>query len=146
MRYLIKKKDGSVSIMTTVSDDIDPSNEFLKWSQEANDEIESHRPMDDSEMPEDRYFRNAWMHKNDKLEVDMEKSRDIHRNVLRELRKPLLEELDVEFMRASEAGDEIRKAAVSIRKQLLRDLPDSREITNATTPEELKAFMPSILL
>jgi hypothetical protein len=145
MRHLIKKKDGSVAIMTTVSDDIDPSDEFLKWSQEANDEIESHRPMEESEIPQDRYFRGAWIHKDDSIDVDIDKAKNIHRDVIRELRKPLLEALDIEFTRASESKDESKMKELIDKKNALRDVTQHSILLNASTPEEIKSFMPEIL-
>ncbi len=145
MKHLIKYKDGSIGIMTTVLDETKPENEFLKLSQEDQDKIHSHRPMDESEMPSDRYFRNAWIHHEDKIHIDIEKCRNIHRDNLRELRRPKLEALDLEFMRASEKNDEPKKNEIISKKQELRDITMHQSILNASTPDELKAFMPEIL-
>src|SRR5690606_22204464 len=146
MKHLIKNKDGSVAIMTTVRDDIDPNFEIEKWDSSIKEKVDSHRPiLDESEVPEDRYFRDAWTHLEDKINVDMDKCREIHKDKLREIRRPILEALDLEYMKALEEGDEMKKEGVVIRKQLLRDVTIAPEIINAKTPEELKAFMPSIL-
>ncbi len=145
MKYLIKNKDGSVHIMTSTSSDVTPEREILKWTQDHQENVESHRPIDESELPEDRYFRDAWMHSEDKVNVDMEKSRDVHRKVLRGLRKPLLEALDVEFIRAVEQFDDEEQALIRIKKQELRDITQHPGIVDAKTPEELKSFMPEML-
>lgn len=145
MKHLIKYKDGSVGIMTTVSDETRPEDEIAKWTEEHRSTVDSHRPLDETEMPEDRYFRDAWKHSEDKINVDMEKSRDIHRQVLRGLRKPLLEALDVEFIRAVEQFDDEEQALIRIKKQELRDITQHPGIVDAKTPEELKSFMPDSL-
>jgi hypothetical protein len=145
MKHLIKYKDGSIGIMTTVLDETRPEDEFLKCTPEYVDNVEGHRPMEESEMPEDRYFRGAWTHSDDKINVDMDKAKDIHRNVLRELRKPKLEALDIEFIRADETFDDEEKSLIRIKKQELRDVTQAPEIVNAKSLEELKSFMPDIL-
>lgn len=94
----------------------------------------------------DRTFRDAWCFcKKQGVRVDMEKARDIHRNRLRSQRAPLLESLDIQFMRASEqSGEAAEKAkkAVLAKKKFLRDLPADPAIDKAKTPEALKAFDP----
>lgn len=131
--------------MTTVSDETNPEDEILKWDEEHRNTVDSHRPLDEAEMPNDRYFRSAWKHSEDNLGLDMDKCREIHTNKLRELRLPRLEALDIEYNRASEAGDVFKQSEVAFRKQALRDVTLSPEILNAQTPEELKAFIPEIL-
>jgi len=145
MKHLIKYKDGHVGIMNTVEDDINPSDEILKWYESEREKIDSHCPLKEEDIPKDWYFRDAWCHHEDKIRVDIDKCKDIHRNNLRELRKPKLERLDVKFMRASETGDEERKKEVVALKQYLRDITQHPDLLNATTPEEVKSFMPDIL-
>lgn len=103
------------------------------------------RIVDESEIPSDRTFRNAWK-SNGGVEVDMPKAREIHKDALRRLRDPLLEALDVEYQRADEAKDQVRKDEIAEEKQALRDVTDDPAIDAATTPEELKAVMPDVLV
>jgi len=77
--------------------------------------------------------------------TDMTKAREIKRDQLRAERKPLLEQLDVEFMRAVEAGDAEKQALIAERKQQLRDVTADPAIDAATTPDELKAVRPDVL-
>jgi len=79
------------------------------------------------------------------ITVDMTKAREIKRDQLRAERKPLLEQLDVEFMRAQEAGDTQKQALIANKKQSLRDVTADPAIDAATTPDELKAVRPDIL-
>ena len=59
------------------------------------------------------------------IRVNMEKARDIWRNRWREARKPLLEALDVEFMRAVEDDDHNKQREIRYRKQVLRDVTNT---------------------
>lgn len=101
-----------------------------------------YRIVDATEIPTDRYFRNAWK---DDLSVDMVKARNIHRDKLRALRAPKLDKLDVEYMRADEAGDAAKKTDIATKKQQLRDVTADPAIEAAATPEDLKAVRPAIL-
>jgi hypothetical protein len=94
----------------------------------------------------DQTFRNAWRDGGgNKPDVDMVKARDIHRNRLRRMRAPLLEDLDAEYMQADEAGDQQAKRAIAARKQALRDVTSDAAIDAAMTPEALKAVIPDAL-
>lgn len=95
----------------------------------------------------DRTFRNAWKDApgRGKPDVDMPKAREIHRERLRRLRTPLLEQLDADYMRADESGDQQEKRRVAAQKQALRDVPADPRIDAAQTPEELKAVIPEVL-
>jgi len=79
------------------------------------------------------------------ITVDMTKAREIKRDQLRAERRPLLEQLDVEFMRAQEQGDQAKTDEIAARKQALRDVTADPAIDAATTPDELKAVRPAIL-
>jgi hypothetical protein len=74
--------------------------------------------------------------------VNMTKCKNIHLDKFRAARKPKLEALDVQYMRALESGNTEAAASITAQKQTLRDvtltpLPD--------TLEELKQVWPSIL-
>lgn len=77
--------------------------------------------------------------------VDMTKALKIKQDHIRAERKPLLEALDIEFVRALEAGDLTRQATIVTRKQALRDCTQDPAILNAVTPDELKAARPAAL-
>jgi len=103
------------------------------------------RVIDADALPADRTFRDAWRLGGDAIVHDMEACRGIHRDRLRALRKPLLDALDVEYMRADEAGDARAKAGIVARKQALRDVTRDPAIAAADTPEALKAVVPAAL-
>ena len=79
------------------------------------------------------------------INVNMTKAREIKRNQLRAERRPLLEQLDIQFMRAQEQGDQTKADEIAAKKQALRDVTADPAIDAATTPDELKAVRPSAL-
>lgn len=69
------------------------------------------------------------------ISVNITKAKAITKDRLREERKPLLEEQDVLYMRAQEAGNDT--AAIVTEKQRLRDV--TKQVDSMTTTDELKA-------
>ena len=94
-------------------------------------------------VPTDRTFRGAWQFNGDAVEIDMVAARDIHRDNLRAERKPLLEALDVAYMRALE--DDTGTVDITAEKQALRDVTEDPRIDAAATPDELKALTLDVL-
>ena len=89
-------------------------------------------------VPTDRTFRGAWTFNGNVVEIDMTKARDIHKDNLRAERKPKLEELDVAYMKALEAGS--GADAIATQKQTLRDITADARIANAADADALKAL------
>ena len=69
---------------------------------------------------------------------------ELKRKQFRLLRKPLLEKLDVEFMRALESGDSVLLASISTKKKELRDVT-LIDMSMYDTPETLNEFLPDSL-
>lgn len=67
--------------------------------------------------------------------VNIDKAKDITKDRLRNERKPLLEQADIDFMRALEAGQDT--SAIVAEKQRLRDV--TNQVDSMTTVEELKS-------
>ena len=64
--------------------------------------------------------------------INVNKAKQIHKDKIRNVRKPLLEAEDIVFMRAVESNDDTSKTASSTKKQALRDatnIVDSATIT-----------------
>jgi hypothetical protein len=53
--------------------------------------------------------------------IDINKAKEIHKDKIREVRNPLLQEKDVEYMRAQESGNTEKVAEIVAEKQALRD-------------------------
>jgi len=88
-------------------------------------------------VPANRDFRGAWSLSGSVITEDMTKAKEIFKDKIREVRKPLLEEKDVELMKALEAGTST--TAIATAKDALRDAPADASIDSATTITELKA-------
>ena len=95
-------------------------------------------------VPTDRTFRGAWQFNGAAVEVDMVAAKDIHKTNLRAERAPLLAALDVDYMRAQEAGSDT--TAIVASKAALRNVTADSRITDATTPDELKALTLATLI
>jgi len=69
------------------------------------------------------------------MQINIDKAKDITKDRLRAERKPLLEEQDILFMKAQEAGSDT--SAIVTEKQRLRDI--TNQVDSMTTTDELKA-------
>lgn len=102
-----------------------------------------------SEIPSDRTYRNAFEADivNGKINHNIVKAREIHKDHMRRARTPLMAALDTAYMRADEKGaaGNAEKAQIAAQKQALRDVTAAAGIAAATTPDELKGVWPSIL-
>ena len=67
----------------------------------------------------------------------MAKAREIHKNNIRNARKPLLESLDIEFQKALETSADT--SAIVSKKNALRDAPADSAIASASDEASLKA-------
>jgi hypothetical protein len=67
--------------------------------------------------------------------INISKAKDIWKDKIRFARKPKLEELDVEFIKAQENNEDT--SAIVAKKQELRDYP--AQVDSATTTDEIKA-------
>ena len=92
-----------------------------------------------SSKPSDRHFRNAWAISGKVIAEDMTKAKEIFKDKIREVRKPLLEAEDVVYMKAMEEDDASAKTASVNKKKALRDAPAAKAITDADTIDKLKA-------
>lgn len=97
-----------------------------------------HHVIDEGIIPKDPLYRNALTWANGVVDYDMEKAREIHRQSLRLKRKPVLEQLDAEYMKALEAKDDARQEAITTYKQMLRDVTDDARFDSAESVEDLK--------
>jgi hypothetical protein len=76
------------------------------------------------------------------ITINLNKAKEIKKDMVRAERAPMLAALDVEFQRALEAGNAGKQAEIAAKKQALRDATAHTSIVNATTVEQLKAANP----
>lgn len=160
---IIKNNDGTCGIVVPAPDmfiaesktralvpelDGKTDEEILAWIA-AKDvpEGKEYRFADLSEIPQDRYFRNAWTDEHDTSTVDinMDKARDIQMSIIRSARDAKLKELDTPALIAISRGDAEGLASIEAEKQVLRDLPGTLDLTLYATPEDLKQAIPEEL-
>ena len=80
------------------------------------------------------------------VNVNMTKAREIHLAEIRRVRNEELVKEDVTFMRAVEAEDTDAQATIKTKKQTLRDIPATFDLTtDVDTPEKLLAKWPTEL-
>jgi len=105
----------------------------------------AYRIIEANEIPTHRLFRNAWSDDGNDVVVDMAEARGIHMDDIRIDRDKALLELDITFMRAVEDGDTDEQDAASTAKQALRDIPETFDLSSASTPEQLTVLWPDDL-
>ena len=75
------------------------------------------------------------------ITIDITKAKEVWKNKIRNARKPVLEKLDVNFMKAQEAGTDT--TSIVADKNTLRNLPE--QVDTATTTDEIKAVWNDML-
>lgn len=78
------------------------------------------------------------------ITINLDKAKEIQKNRWRTARKPILEKLDTQFMRAVETGDTTKQQQIATQKQSLRDVTTT-DLSSVTNTEELKNVWPDIL-
>ena len=97
----------------------------------------SYHIVEDSEIPKNTFFSRAWKIVDGKIEMDIVKAREVHKENIRTARQEKLAELDIEFQRALEASADT--STIVAKKQALRDAPADSSIDAATDEAGLKA-------
>ena len=97
----------------------------------------SYEIIEDSAIPADRAFRDAWVQDSKTIKTDITKAIEIHKTNIRTAREPKLVELDIEFQKALETS--ASTTDIVSKKQALRDAPADSAIASADTEAELKA-------
>jgi hypothetical protein len=75
------------------------------------------------------------------ITIDITKAKEVWKNKIRIARKPALEKLDIDFMKAQEAGTDT--TSIVADKNTLRNLPE--QVDTATTTDEIKAVWNDML-
>ena len=146
-RIIFSNTDGTLSFIVPCLNEINPTTGQPFTIQEIADKdlpagISTYSVVEDSVIPTDIDFRDAWVGvgigtTGGTISHDMTKAKEIHKNNIRNTRKPLLSALDVDFQRALETSADT--SAIVAKKQALRDAPAASGITTAVNTTELKA-------
>jgi len=143
-RIAYRNSDGGVSIVM-------PTPEFCKENPgdisgrllESLPEGAIFEKLKAEDIPEDRYFRDAWR-LGGGIKIDRPHAEKIHMDKLRVIRDDKLKAEDLEYQKAIEFRDDAKMNAIANRKKKLRDMPMDVDFTGLSL-EELKNFTPDIL-
>jgi hypothetical protein len=102
---------------------------LVSWRRISDDE---HRLFN-----ENRHHRDALKDDGKTISHDMDKAREIHRNLLRHQRGEKFAALDAKWMQAAAKGDKRAAADVDAKRQALRDVTDDPRIAAARTIDDL---------
>jgi hypothetical protein len=117
---IIPAPDSDLTIEQIAAKDVPPNTDY--------------KIVDVSEIPIDREFRSAWQQFDDKIEINFDKAKEITKKRLREERKSLLAQQDVEFLKAIESDSD--KSEIIKEKKRLRDI--TKLVDGTTSLQELK--------
>lgn len=148
MRYLvIERSDGGTSVRVLINDALESEEEVKNWearpkAKEQGWTVVSWFVSKNDPRPKDRDFRDAFSVKDKNIEVDMPKARGIHMDRIREARNAELTESDKDYMRALESEDKAALATLKTKRQELRDIPQTFDLTGQTSANELRKAWP----
>ena len=128
-KIIYTNSDRTVSIISPAGD----VNDAIK---DVPDGL-SYEIVEDSAIPTDRTFRDAWKQNSKTIETDITKAREVHKQNIRNARQEKLAELDIEFQKALETSSSTTD--IVSKKQALRDAPADSAIASASNEAELKA-------
>lgn len=94
-------------------------------------------------IPDDRTYRDAWVGLPNRVKVDIPKARVVHLSHIRSARAKAFVDLDNGIRTGEDAGEPT--TLLRQRRKALRDLPQTFDLSGATTPKELKALWPTEL-
>lgn len=99
-----------------------------------------------NELEDRRYVKPAWKLNETTGEIyfDYNVGIQIKKNQFRQLRKPLFEKLDTEFMKAIENSDFDTLNIIKNKKQVLRDITNIN-MSQYQTAQDLHNFIPDVL-
>ena len=142
-RIVYTRPDGGVSIVIPVKT-FDP--EKLSERKDIPKGATDIRLCDAKDIPTDRTYRDAWERDTSRrsavVKTNMPKARKLHMDKIRRMRDAELEKLDKDWMRALGQGDTPEANDIEDRRQNLRNIPQTFDLSKAKTPDELKALWP----
>lgn len=101
-----------------------------------------YKVIEDTELPADRTFRDAWTMKG----IDTSKAKQVWLDTkVRPARDKKLAELDVAWMVAMENGETKLASSIAAKKQQLRDVTERKDFTKIKKVEDIQKFWPEIL-
>lgn len=139
-RRIVYKQGDEIRIVSPAQDDDEFFNFVLEKDVKPN--AAEWWIFDETEFPQDRYFRNAWhLDQNNKVGIHMGKAKNQKMEEIRLKRNAALDATDKEMAKLTEQGRNAESNALKAKRQALRDLPQTINL-EGLTPDQLKAFDP----
>ena len=139
-------EDGSARITQMIDDTVDVDAEIEKI--EASDPTLTFKfkgKLSETGVAINVFYGALVVDEDNMLAYDMVKARNIWRDILRRLREPKLQELDLAYQRADESGNTALKAEIVTNKNILRDCTANPDIEAATSLNDLRRTLPELL-
>lgn len=139
-------EDGSVRITQMIDDTIDVDEEIERIAA-AHPELTFRfkGKMSETGIAINYFYKALVLDEDDNFAYDMAKARLVWKDLLRQLREPKLQELDVQYQLADEEGDAELKAEIVAKKRILRDCTANPAIAAATSLNDLRRTLPELL-
>lgn len=139
-------EDGSVRITQMIDDTIDVDEEIERIAA-AHPELTFRfkGKMSETGIAINYFYKALVLDEDDNFAYDMAKARLVWKDLLRQLREPKLQELDVQYQLADEEGDVELKAEIVAKKRILRDCTANPAIAAATSLNDLRRTLPELL-
>lgn len=139
-------EDGSVRITQMIDDTIDVNEEAARISASHPElTFRFKGKMSETGIAINYFYGALTLDKKNQFAYDMVKARNIWRNILRQMREPKLQELDLQYQLALEAGNTALQAEVIANKNILRDCTNDPAIEAATSLNDLRRTLPELL-
>jgi hypothetical protein len=139
MNIIWRKPDGGIATTHLTSEAGTPEEHAILLKQRGDipadwECVATKHPIEDA----DRDFRNAWTwdSENETITIDKGQAVEHTKARLRVERKPLLDTLDIEFMKALELNNTNEMERIKAEKQRLRDV--TKKANNSLSIETLK--------
>ncbi len=139
-------EDGSVRITQMINDAIDVDEEIERIAA-AHPELTFRfkGKMSETGIAINYFYKALVLDEDDNFAYDMTKARLVWKDILRQLREPKLQELDLQYQLADEEGDAELKAEIVAKKRILRDCTADPAIAAATSLNDLRRTLPELL-
>lgn len=139
-------EDGTVRITQMIDDTIDVDAEVERIAANHPElTFQFTGKMSETGIAINYFYGALTLDEDNNFAYDMAKARDIWRNMLRRLREPKLQDLDLQYQLALEADDAELKAEIIAKKNILRDCTANPDIEAATSLNDLRRTLPELL-
>jgi len=127
---LIKLQDGTINIVHPTPEALAKGRTLEELVERLLQPGDTYEIIDESDIPQDRYFRDAWKIKYKKIEVDPGRASNIKMNHIRVARNKELAEQDVKFAKVQEKV-ETKRIQIESTEDQIKALQN--ELLNADT-------------